>query len=569
MEVEIKQLNTLLNNKTRLCNEVLSGDNTTLIDLLLKLKNDNYIFTENQIDRIMIQCFYYKSIWRAFFARTSNPDYISLIEYIMTNPNINQKHIDTIINFHKKIRKIDNWIQILFKIKYNFTVSDLYELDANRGITSTITNYDTIHNNVIYIAAKCIIIPDGAFKKCLKLFEEYTGSFNMDHFEIICDVINGHSYISEESNKKMKMLFNILFKNYDDKDQILQFMIDKNIASKCIINYIINRFGYNDTYLQRFLNNIDEYSYNYDTLFNLANKGYTVTLNDLNLVLNNDTSHIKFSYGDDYKNINISCNFIKKNDLTGIKLLAIDFFELFNIEPDINTLNIFCKNSSYYDNNELCIDILLNKYKIIPTEETLRTCIIYSSNEIITKILKYKIIPTVEMLYTIPEEYVIQSTTIELLINNGLTLNEQDINFLIEHNIFLDNLERFGIKYDEDLYFAHYLKGYFIIQEIKKYTIDQIILQLHQLCKTRRLDEDKLILFLKTNNIKLDRFCLEYLYMYNTKVYRRICLKHPDCTLPILTMCNLPYVKNMSKSKIARKYNITAKDMFEQYDMKL
>ena len=93
------------------------------------------------------------------------------------------------------------------------------------------------------------------------------------------------------------------------------------------------------------------------------------------------------------------------------------------------------------------IDILLTKYKIIPDCEILNICILTSNYELINKILQYKLIPDKNILYEfIDATYTNNELTIkiiELLIQYGLVINKDDISYLSNKNIKLNDLERF------------------------------------------------------------------------------------------------------------------------------
>jgi hypothetical protein len=586
MNNEKKLLNRLLRKKSELYLEssFSNQNDQTLINLLLNWTTNNYPFTDIQIQRFFTQAFYYpprKNLRRLqnIFASSNNSTHLLIINHILVNYNITDAQIKTILTCHFDVKKIYYWINILFSKKYKFTIDDLVKLHEENYIPE-IRNYDSLHNNVIFAVCEYITRFNKnvkEFKRCIDIIAQNTNiePFDIEHFEIILKCLGSSPNENIHDPTNITLLFDTLFQHYNDKNVILQMVIDSKI-SNIVLNRIIDKFGYNDAFIKYFFKNISRF--NPELILKLIDNGFQITVEHINLLLNlyNKNTDVSFCLRpiDEYKLLGPHYKLLTNNKLKCIEIPMIDLFEICKISPNIDTLNIICKQSSpnivYY-----FIDILLKKYKLIPDETTLNTCILTLDTELTEKILKYKLTPSNRIVFEIDKlrDHSLIIDMLELLIANGLIVNNDDIQYLLNNGIFLNNLERFNVNYDEDLYYMYYLHGYRpSTTEKAKFTISNIILQMHQMCKTK-VKYFKLITFLKNNNINLDRFSLEFLLLHNYNVYYSLCTNHKEYVPSVLSaFAKINYVgykNNMSIYDVAKKYNITAKDMFEQYNVTL
>jgi predicted nucleotidyltransferase len=104
---------------------------------------------------------------------------------------------------------------------------------------------------------------------------------------------------------------------------------------------------------------------------------------------------------------------------------------------------------------------------------------------------------------------------IELLIKYGLALTFEDIKKLLEVEIVIENLERFGIPYDGNLYFWCHIYNFFPEVYMTKFSLDSKILELRNLCRNPKTKKNMLDSFLLKNSLKLDGYCLEMCCRYN------------------------------------------------------
>jgi hypothetical protein len=201
------------------------------------------------------------------------------------------------------------------------------------------------------------------------------------------------------------------------------------------------------------------------------------------------------------------------NKLLNININILDLYEYYNIEFDISTFYIICKLGN--------LEILNNyifKYNIIPDKICLDNSLKSLNVGVISKILSYKIIPDIislKILLSNQKKLINQSKIIELLINFGLSIDLVNLELIISYKSYLDNLEKFNIKYDEELYFICFKYRFFpeSYQEKFKGNIDNNILILRNMCLTKQMRVDKILLFLENKNIKFDRYCLDNAYI--------------------------------------------------------
>jgi hypothetical protein len=188
-----------------------------------------------------------------------------------------------------------------------------------------------------------------------------------------------------------------------------------------------------------------------------------------------------------------------------------------------------------------------------------------ANTTLIQSILNFKIIPDTNTLKNInlfPSKHYPSNQILELLIKYGLIVTLDDIGYMLYHQYVLTNLERFNIPYDKELYFVCSQYDFFPDEYQDKFTIDKNILHLHKMCKTNSFDE--IVTFMKDNNLKLDKFCMEFL-LDNSDTFDKILEKY-KCMPHIYSMYKHHHKLKLTKMAI-EQFNITADTMFEQYDM--
>jgi hypothetical protein len=565
---ETTLLNKLLKTKKKLFNEKsIFPRNAKLINLLTSLIDKKYEFTQEHFDMFFEQaCF--KSKWSTTFFDSGNVDTILNINMYMFNTfEITHKHIDTLLQI-SGYDKFNYLFDILFKKNYKFTIEQYKMLMSTNYYNPPIT--DVINNNTIYAACIDLVTnplinsaTDSNFNKCLKLLENnYT--FNDDHFKILLLCLNRSINLNNNLTKNLKLLLNKLLQ-FDNVDILFAVMCEikmLNCYSIGIIYYVLNKFGYNDTFFNYIMETVIK-SYP-KVILKLILKGYKISIDDINNILENKNFiNININEINKYNSIGISSDYLQTYKLANkISLPVINLFTLFNINPDIKTLNTVCKSG-----NLDCVNILLGKYEIIPDKNTLDISVNTANIELIHKILSYKLTPDSETIkkfdfYRYRSNCKTLHDVMNILIKYGLTITLDDVKHLLTHNFIMEDLERFNIQYDENLYFVCYLSNNYPPEYIEKCSIDQNILTMHKLCRMGQ--KTALISFLKEHNLRLDYYCMEIL------------LDHPAMSSEIIAEYKcMPleysiyrHTKNKELIKYANdKYKVTASLMLEQYDM--
>jgi hypothetical protein len=137
--------------------------------------------------------------------------------------------------------------------------------------------------------------------------------------------------------------------------------------------------------------------------------------------------------------------------------------------------------------------------------------------EMITDILQYKVVPDLIEFNCIIEEFHWRSDVFDLLVKYGLQITINELKTAFINNICIGELERFGIEYDENLYYLCHIHNFFPADYIKNFKIDKNVLALRLLCRTQ-VSISKIMSFTKKNNVKLDRYCMEHVACYNPKM---------------------------------------------------
>lgn len=570
MDPDTKLLNKLLKTKLLLSKEICTYPaNCNLIQLLIKLVNNNYVFTVLQIDNFITQACTNNKHSECFIG-SKVKEHKLIIEYIFKNCTITEEHLDKITKIY--ICSMTLYIDILFNKKCDFSLlSYSYLCDADYKCPK-IGNYNELHSNVIYaICMHIFALPsDKKFNLCLNLLKLNGNPFNIDHFKLV--LICATEYYNIKRINHLTIFLNELLVNVNT-NEIFQAIIDHNgsthnMSYNNVLNYVINKYECNDLFANYLCNDIAVYEPEY--LIKLIVKKHPITLEILNNILNNYVNPcFTVVYQEAYKAL-IPKNILKTYliDNGYIHFMMLDLFDIVDVKPNYDTLNIICGKDIYV--NDVCT--FIEKYKLIPDKKTLDICIKSLNHILINSILNYKITPDEETFDKLKSLGYFDQTHIkivELLINHGLEINLKHVIYFLSIDTYLTNLERFDIKYDEHLYFICYINDNWPSEYINKFTIDKTVLMMHKLCMTKKLMYNKLLQFLVTNKIKLDRYALDFLIFHNCFVAEEI-MENYKCLPNILTTfkyCEIPIENYLSI--VAEQYNIGSVDMLKQYDIAL
>jgi hypothetical protein len=570
MEDLTKRLNNLLKTKAILYYEysnIVTNSNIaingSLINVLTEVVDTNYILTQVQLNKIIAQISFRQNGGPVPFIVSTNDNHKKIIKYIFTNNNIKESDIIKICKNRHILYNGTYLLDCLFENKYNFTNLEFQEL-LRWGHTHDyydINNYDTLHNNVIFIMCRSMGQNDTTYNKCLELIKKNTEPFNIKYIDTLLTVSPYSRYV----NKLLPPILNLLFKNCAvgtvDINEIFKLLVDKektsySVTGKIFLDYTINNFGYSDIFVEYMFTHIIKNLTSSYYVFDLTNKGYKITLDNINFMLKH-YEHITNTH---------ECNnaaYRNKN------IRVIDLCDMFKIKPDIETLNIAC--SRQYINS---VEMLVDTYNIIPEKQTLDACIPTLNYEIINKILKFKLTPDDETFYKIKSSYIYYCKitndkvikVLNLLIMHGFNIHHKHIKYLLNNKFYFDDLDKIGIPYDDKLYHLCYLNNLFPEEYVGKFKIDKNVMDMHTICRNKNLEYDTLMKFLNDNNIKLDRYALEYLITYNPNVGNSI-MRQYNC-IPSLLSVYRNKVPQKMLTEIIKQNNIKSGHMFEQYEMK-
>ncbi len=595
-----KQQNYALKLKTIQLNKLLKPINklsikdTTLINLLVELIDNNYDFTNVQFSNFIDQICYKNG---------KLPCYLSwidtipkkIITYMLTHNHITDSQITQLCEALCGARSGGYIINILFEQKHEFTIDQFKFLIQIAFECPNIDNYDSIHNNIIFMICLCIIENKHQdyelFRRCILMVKQNALPFNIQHLEIILYCLETKqikpNQITNQTTYTLKLLLDALFLNNGNGTEIFDLIIKTkclNFYNIFIIEYVINKFECDTRFANYVCDNFIQDNPN--MLFKLMLKGYESTTNNINSILKK-TSNIKINANDNFDMIGLTQEQIKEIANSYGMFHVANLFNIFDLVPDINTLNIVCEKR-----NNPNIKFMVEKYNLIPEKSTLDICASSRDYDAIEYIINYKITPDINTLHNLCNETIGFSVNeneffggpynyinnikkiIDLFIFHGLNINNDMVIYFGTKGIFLDNLERFDITQNEQLYFLRYLNNRETCKQAYKYTFDNNIIELHKLCLKKSLNYDKLMVFLKTNDVKLDRFALDLIYLTIPSLGAKLTNDH-NCIPSILTAYNRfivgPYPSSprlkVNPEHLINKCKLTYNDMFEQYNI--
>jgi hypothetical protein len=527
-----------------------------LIDIMLEAIKLKHKFTQKQINGFIIATLEYSFENQANWLLTDNTDCKHIVKYIFTNYDIPQNKVRIICDLNKKDLLC---IGYLFEKNYNFTDDCLKALLKTGFAFTGIDCYTKSHPNVIYIAYTSEK-DENIFNKCIDLILKDT-VFNSRYVELIYMFVRKNNI----NYKNLCILLNAVCK-HSNSDDICQIIEDGRIfldyKNSNIFDYIIDKYKFPEKLIKFVLKNDD----NDECFLTMIQKGYNPTVDDINLrLLKGDKLYI--SNSKKYKFLTV-----ENKKVTDV----LSLFEIFGLEPNLDTLNISCKKGYIH-----CVNKLIKDYGIIPLKETLDESISSLNTDIITTILNFKILPDDITFYMINynkcvcrytgcclhcnSEYDgdLVSDVVELLILHGLVIKFEHIEYLVSFNYGLKNLDRFNIAFDDKLFFVCFVNDNFPWDEIA-----ERFSKLHRLCLSKKLKYETLIEYMKNNNIKLNRYDLHYLLKFNKEVGRKI-MNNYMLIPSLITIFRANGASTNDIKNVVKKYEITEHTMLEEYDINL
>jgi hypothetical protein len=233
----------------------------------------------------------------------------------------------------------------------------------------------------------------------------------------------------------------------------------------------------------------------------------------------------------------------------------LTFFEGLGILPNYETLEIAVQ-SDY----PTIFDKCTIEYKMIPNLDLLNMALKVFNKDIVTKILCYKVVPDQSSFKIMADgDWYVEKEELELLIKFGLQITKDNVKQLLKNEIIVDNLERFGIDYDGDLYFWCHIYGQCPKEFFEKFKlkIDEKILTLRNMCRFPKTTVKMFTEYIDQNNVKPDRYCLELSCRYNKKIATYL-IEEKKCDASINTFYFLNRIERYIHmlEKIVETYNL-------------
>ncbi len=607
------QLNKLLKSECDLVNNMPDD-----LKLLLTLHEQNMVFTQTHIKNLIRKLLQYE-LKTKFLNLPKNDEQKNCIKIIFTEIIKDQKDIHTIISHYYFVNNV-------IRNDCNFLANILFERDdlLSKEVLNAIINIYYVMENVPTTLTQNTILQIIAHLQNSKTDDIYcshiikliqnTNNLPQTYITILFEYINIYGYNSSKGINTRQtyicLLFTELLKKTDkfDKNIFLDTFIKSNINGDEINKCVIHNVGYNNEYINHVFSKCGML-----LLFDLIIVGYVPTSNSINMLLkrHHDKSILIEDIDDKYNCINDDImkwlqriviipethvpiaaarrrpfgKTITNKKPESSRVDIFELFELFKLKPNIDTVDILIDAKYFLTLN----DILSRKY--VPIDKILLDKIIRTHHiPLIKKILEYKIVPddetfklfvnsNKESIYTDGRDLYYRDSIdtieiIELFIRYGLQIKLYHIIELLSIHKHLENLERFDILYDENLYFLCYVYEYFPQEYMEKFTIDKNVLQIRKINGKKIKNPIDIMEFIKTNNLKIDRYIVSVIFYNDNDLSSEFIINHnifPD----LLTIyrsttqyANLDYKDRLEIcNKIVEKNNITKDFMLECFDI--
>jgi len=438
-------------------------------------------------------------------------------------------------------------LDVLFEINYNFT-PDFMKIFYRSKIdyhNQNIENQTILDNNLImysiFLFGNNVKINEEFFNKIITLIQN-----NVIHTQLlsnyILEILEFINYVHLNNIPYAQQLITCLLNKIECYDEtsiknICKIIIRHHLKKEWLLKLILH----NNVICNVFMDSMCKSKLLHKNLIvlfyamhNPSNK-YVPDIELMNkLLLASDKCKCNHNIlGDDcekYFNNKLKCKSKNKKVMN-----LIDLFELLNIVPNEETFKIALNNGYVYT-----VQKMIKTYNFIPDITTLNEAAKSTDINMIREILLYKIEPTEMILETLvgsskrvnnnlayyrrrkikkscktdlPEPKILK--IVKLFILNGLKINLHCISLLLSLNVHLVNLENYDIKYNEDLYFECYVNNCFPDEYINKFEIDKNVLIMRRFTNNKINTVNKVIEFIKSNNIILDNYMMESILNFN------------------------------------------------------
>lgn len=252
-----------------------------------------------------------------------------------------------------------------------------------------------------------------------------------------------------------------------------------------------------------------------------------------------------------------------------ITINTVDLFKLLNINPSFDTLKIICEKGKVKIFNNFIIDYP----NLIPNKECLDLSMTTKNDKMIINLLCYKLTPdknTFDCLMKHSNYHTrerLQMRT-EIFIKHGLEITIREIELLMSKCVCLDNIERFGIEYDEKLYFLCFKYDYYPESYTKNFTIDPNIVTMREMCSRPKIKLETLVTFIKNKNFKIDKYCIDNAFVSNNYyLHNRFSKLGYNPSIFAYIKTSTLRDRHSDMTKIMNSINITYDEMCTQLDI--
>ena len=471
-----------------------------------------------------------------------------IVQFMFTNFSPTDKQMKQLTQCYKKVNKYYTkyaWLDVLIKRDFKFNdlqlsmIGNIKYPNINKLFSDNTINSEMMKHyaNIINDSKHSLITKEA------EKVNEYDGTIS---FDLLKDFLNEIEY-----NTNNDLVIAIIRKS-ELNELIYAIIMNKNYTNYDLINIIIQKQKPTDEFAV-WLCQTSVMSSHIDLLFQLITNEIIITEDMLNNLLNQSTlCYYDINLDFDFTKINVDFDKLmalnnknqssessestsgsidsseeekpikkkpcKRKPMKGkyvgnqskdvITINTMDLFQLLNIPPSYETLKLICKNG---------YPAILKKFiatypSLIPNKECLDASMTKPHEKIINDLLCYKLTPDKQTFNCLIENAGSYSQTqknTEILIKHGLQITITEIEQLLSKDEHLDNLERFGIQYDEDLYFLCYKHDHYPQSYVDNFTINPDILALRELCKKPKTKLDIFINHIKTKNVQFDQYCVD------------------------------------------------------------
>ena len=474
--------------------------------LIVKLSMVGHNFTQEEFNKFITCVTYNKG---NSFIVNNRPSYHSPIEnrkeaiaIMFTKFNPSEKQFDMLVSCYKTGEADMYWVDVLKKKNFAFTDKQKKQL-VTIGYDSSIVYQG--QTNLTVADVKEIIASIFKGNTGTGIIKDVVEQLNIQYPENFLDQVislcaNRKSldipltkiieFLMEKKGLKINDTINDTLINNKFCAEMIEYMLDKGLRPNSkLIDFCA-------TSKKRKL------------LILIMHKTHKIELTTdlMNKMIQSDVIFSTNDYGNISKIYNrlLKIGYKYYKSITNSPLNLTQFMIDYDIKVDQETFKIACKK--HYEN---LFDHCVSKCKMMPTEEHLTLALqevtLGNNIELINKLLFYKI-PINSHHFELAAKY--SSIVLELLIKFGYEFIKTDIKYMLKYGNYLDELDRFNIKLDEEVYYwSHIYNNWYYEDQIQ--LADKTIQALRKLCSDEKTTPEQFAKFLQENNIQPDGYCLE------------------------------------------------------------